>query len=463
VSDYASFVSRKLAAVPPAGLASVPDLNPLLFDFQRDIVGWALRRGRAAIFADCGMGKTAMQLEWAHRVVEATGGRVLILAPLAVAQQTVREGEKFGIPCAYSRTGPTSAITITNYEMLPHFDPADFAGVVLDESSILKAYDGKTRTAIIDAFQRTPYRLACTATPAPNDYMELGNHSEFLGVMPRTEMLSMYFVHDGGETQVWRLKGHAEDAFWKWICSWAVTIREPGDLGYSNEGFALPPLTFKEHVTDVDQSVAQAAGFLFAQEAQTLQEQRATRRASLADRVAMAADLANSDARPWVIWCELNDESEMAAGLIDGAIEVSGSMDNEEKERRVMAFGTGAHRAMVSKMSICGFGLNWQHCPNVVFVGASHSYEQTYQAIRRCWRFGQKQPVTVHFIRAETDSAITANMKRKERDAQRMAASMLEHMRAIQTEEIQGTVRRFGRYEPKSKISIPQWLTSEAA
>ena len=458
LDTYRAFVGSKLTACPPVGITDDVNLNPALFPFQSDVVRWALRRGRSAIFADCGMGKTLMQLEWARHIP----GRVLILAPLAVGRQTEREGARFGIEATYSRAGSKGKITIANYEMLPHFDPDEFTGIVLDESSILKAYSGKTRTAIIEAFQRTPYRLACTATPAPNDFMELGNHSEFLGIMTRTEMLSMYFTHDGGETQSWRLKGHAESPFWRWLASWAVMLRRPSDLGYSDEGFALPPLKFEEHVVSGDTDIAQAAGFLFAMEALTLQEQRASRRATMQARVETTAALATGS-DPWVIWCELNDESESLAKMIDGAIEVSGSMENDEKERRVLSFVRGDSRVIVSKMSICGFGMNWQHCANVAFVGATHSYEQTYQAIRRCWRFGQTRPVTVHSVRADTDSAVTANLKRKERDAAKMAEAMLEHMRDIQSNEVRGSVRQFTAHNPTASIIVPSWLASEAA
>jgi len=284
---YEDFLAAKAITDPSTGLDVVPPLNPMLFDFQRDIVNWALRRGRAAIFADCGMGKTPMQLEWAKHIP----GDVLILAPLAVSAQTVREGEKFGVKCSYARNDSQikDRITITNYEMLEHFDVDRFSGIVLDESSILKAYDGKTRTAIIDGFAQTPFRLACTATPAPNDYMELGNHSQFLGVMSYTEMLSMFFVHDGGETQKWRLKGHAEAEFWRWLCSWAVMIRKPSDLGYDNGDFKLPEMVMHDVSVRVDQPTT---GMLFAIEAGTLQERIAARRDTVEQRVEHCAAIA---------------------------------------------------------------------------------------------------------------------------------------------------------------------------
>lgn len=431
--DYASFLARKAITDPPTGLSRVPALNPALFEFQRDIVAWALRRGRAAVFADCGMGKTAMQLEWAQHVP----GNVLILAPLAVAGQTVREGEKFGIKVGYARSQDQvrERITIANYEMLPHFDPSQFAGVVLDESSILKAYDGRTRTEIIEAFRQTPFRLACTATPAPNDYMELGNHSEFLGVMSRVEMLAMFFVHDGGETQKWRLKGHAESEYWKWLCSWAVMIRKPSDLGYDDGAFTLPELVMHEVTVSVED---QTMGQLFPVQAQTLQERLAARRSTIAERVADTAAIVNGTSDPFLVWCNLNEESAQLAKAIPGAVEVSGSDSPEEKERAMLGFTAGEIRVLVTKPSIAGFGMNWQHCNNMAFVGLTDSYEAFYQAVRRCWRFGQKRPVNVYVVTAETEGAVVANIKRKEADAMKMAENMVGHMKDLNTQAIHG-------------------------
>ena len=408
----------------------------MLFDFQRDIVRWALRRGRAAIFADCGLGKTPMQLEWARHIP----GRVLILAPLAVSAQTVREAAKFGIhDVEYSRGGSAAKIVVTNYEMLEHFNPADFAGIVLDESSILKAYDGSTRTAIIEAFAQTPFRLACTATPAPNDYMELGNHAEFLGALTRTEMLSTFFVHDGCDTQKWRLKGHAEKDFWRWLCSWAITIRKPSDLGYDDGAFVLPPIEYIEHIVGA-QKVQD--GYLFALPAVTLQERIAARRDTLAERVTEAAAMIAGSDEAWVVWCNLNAESQALATQIIGSVEITGSQSADEKEVALLAFTDGTAQRIVTKPSIAGFGLNWQHCHNVAFVGLSDSWEQYYQAVRRCWRFGQKHPVKVHVITADIEGAVLQNIKRKEEDAERMAAEMLGHMRDLNTEALRGATTR---------------------
>lgn len=441
---YDAFLEQKRLASPAVGLQTVPALNRQLFDFQHDIVRWALRRGRAAIFADCGLGKTPMQLEWAKHVP----GDVLILTPLAVAQQTVREGQKFGIDVRYCRSQEQveHGITVTNYEMLDRFQPQAFAGVVLDESSILKAYDGKTRNQIIAAFSETPFRLACTATPAPNDHMELGNHAEFLGAMTRAEMLSMFFVHDGGETQKWRLKGHAQSDFWRWVCSWAVMLRKPSDLGYKDRDFVLPELVYHEIVVRVDEPTS---GMLFPMEAETLQERIAARRDTVVERVADTAAIVNESDEPFLVWCNLNAEGERLTRAIPDAIEVRGADSLREKEQGILAFTQGDRRVLVSKPSICGHGMNWQHCRNVAFVGLSDSWEQFYQAVRRCWRFGQKKPVNVYIVTAETEGAVLANIKRKESDAERMAEEMVKNMQDLNAEDLRGLEHKRTAYAPK--------------
>ena len=429
---YHHFIEGKKTISQCVGLTDNPALNPMLYDFQHDLVMWALRRGRAALFCDCGLGKTPMQLEWAKHVP----GNVLILAPLAVSMQTVAEGRKFGIEVNYRRdqTEVTEGITITNYEMIDHFDPSFFNGIVLDESSILKSFTGKIRNNIIDSFSQTPFRLACTATPAPNDYMELGNHAEFLGVMSRTEMLAMYFIHDGGETSKWRLKGHAEEPFWKWLCSWAMNVRKPSDIGYDDSAFTLPLMEIHSHVVKVDQA---PDGFLFAVEALTLQERQQERRATTSIRAQQCADIvALYPNEQWLIWCNLNDESKMLTDMIPGAVEVTGSDSIEYKEKMLLGFASGEVRVMVSKPKIAGMGLNYQSCHKMAFVGLSDSYEQFYQAVRRCWRFGQKNNVDVHVITAETEGAVVRNIQRKEADAMRMAENMLEHMKIIEIENI---------------------------
>lgn len=464
--DYERFLQGKAAVAPPVGIEDVPSLSERLFPFQRDIVAWALRRGRAAIFADTGLGKTRMQLEWA-RVVAERAGRVLLLAPLAVAKQTVREGESIGIAVRYARSiadAGDAPIVIANYEMLVHFDAADFAGVVLDESSILKAYDGKTRTAIIESFAATPFRLACTATPAPNDHVELGNHSEFLGVKNRVEMLAEYFVHDGGETQSWRLKGHAQRAFWEWVCSWGVSVKRPSDLGYDDEGYLLPELDIRSHVIPGTVEQARRAGMLFVEPAKALTEQRAARRASLPDRIRLVSEIVAAEpGESWIVWCELNDESAALTKNIAGAVEIKGADKPEAKEQRMLDFAEGKIRVLVTKPSIAGFGMNWQHAARVAFAGVSHSYEDFYQAIRRCWRFGQKRPVHVHVVTSELDGAVLANLKRKEADAQRMADEMVAAMRETTRAAIRAAAREVNTYKPARTMRVPAWLRSDAA
>jgi hypothetical protein len=440
--DYQEFLQSKKIEDRPTGLSVIPELNPMLFQFQHDIVTWALKRGRACIFADCGMGKTPMQLEWARHIP----GRVLILAPLAVSAQTIREAHKFGIEdIGYSPDGSVSHhITITNYERLDKFDPLMFTGIVLDESSILKSYTGKYRTEIIESFQQTPYRLACTATPAPNDFMELGNHAEFVGAMSRTEMLSMFFIHDGGETQKWRIKGHAETEFWRWVASWAVMIRKPSDLGYEDDGFALPPCNIDQITVHSEEPTE---GFLFAIEASDLGERQKARRSTVSTRASACAELVNNSKDAWVVWCDLNDESSELARLIPDSVEVRGSDSNEHKESAMMGFADGKHRVIVTKPKIAGFGMNWQICHNVAFVGLSDSYEMYYQAVRRCWRFGQTKPVNVKVITSDLEGAVVRNIERKESDAMRMAQEMVQHMHLINEDNIKGMARTVNEYK----------------
>lgn len=445
---YQEFIERKRIADAPTGLREDVEISSRLFGFQQAVVRWALRRGRAAIWADCGLGKTAMQLEWSLHVP----GRVLIFAPLAVGPQTESEGNKFGIECKYLREddGKTK-IVVTNYEIAERFNPHNFNGVVLDESSILKSYTGRTRTYLIETWSRVPFRLCCTATPAPNDFMELGNHAEFIGSMTRSEMLSMFFVHDGSETQQWRLKGHAESRFWEWVASWAVMFKKPSDIGYSDDGFDLPPCYILDSVVR-DQSWSQDT--LFPMHASTLEERLQARRRTVDARCEHAAYRANELRVPVVCWCNLNDESSKLHNAIKDSVEVSGSDSLEEKEARMMAFTRGDARVMVTKPSIAGFGMNWQHCANMMFVGLSDSYEQFYQALRRCWRFGQKHPVTARVVTADTEGAVTANIRRKEADAERMSREMVAHMADINNRALHGTSRSVTLYHPSRSISI---------
>jgi len=456
---YEEYIKTKQSINRVDGI-EVKEVSPVLFNFQSDLTKWALRKGRAAIFADTGLGKTLMQSEWAKHVSKK--GRVLMLAPLAVAEQTVQEAkEKLGIEITYCRKDEGKQITITNYEMMEHFNAKDFIGVVLDESSILKSYSGRTRTALIDMFQKTPYRLACTATPSPNDYTELGNHSEFLGVKTRSEMLAEYFVHDLQNTQDWRLKGHAVKPFWRWVSSWGAMLKRPSDLGYPDEGFKLPPLNIIQKIIAVNPRDFWGEGFLFPPDVKTLSDQRTTRRATSSERVKIAAEIANMKG-PCLVWCELNDEADAVEKEIKDSVQVKGSDSIDKKKENLVAFTNGEVRVMVSKVSICGFGMNWQKCNRMVFLGASHSYEQTYQAIRRCWRFGQKKPVDVYVISADTESSIMENFRRKEEDAEKMAEEMVSMVKESLVSEIRGSSKEWNDYSPSKEIKIPEWIGVDA-
>lgn len=462
--SYRDFIASKRLVAPPTGIGNPPELDKRLFPFQRDITRWALRRGRSAVWADCGLGKSWIALEWARVITEATGSPILILTPLAVAQQFVREGAKLGLAVAHCRTQTDvkAGINVTNYERLHHFDPKSFVGVVADESSILKDYTSSTRNALIEAFAQTEFRLACTATPAPNDHMELGNHAEFLGVMSRVEMLSMFFCHDGGDTQEWRLKGHAQKAFWRWVCSWAVSIRKPSDLGYDDAGFSLPRLNIQERIVSAGAELARTQGTLFAVEARGLEEQRIARRASLPERVRVTAEIVNAQpSESWIVWCDLNDESSALAASIPGAVEVRGSDSPEAKEVAMARFSSGEIRVLVSKPSICGWGLNWQHCARAAFVGLSHSFEAWYQAIRRNYRFGQTREVECYLISSDAEGAVLANLRRKQADTERMAAGMIAEMADFTRADLKATRRDVTEYRPTKPMTIPAWIGTE--
>lgn len=464
-SVYSEFVRAKLSVVPSTGIVGAIHPPASLFPFQRDLVAWSCRRGRAALFADTGLGKTAMSLSWAREVVRATGGEVLILAPLAVAAQTAAEGKRLGIGVQVCRDGDDvrAGVNVANYERLHRFDASRFAGVVLDESSCIKHYDSRTLRLLLDAFAQTPFRLACTATPAPNDHAELGTHAEFLGVCTRAEMLAEFFCHDGGETQTWRLKGHARAAYWRWVSSWAAMLRRPSDLGYDDGGYALPDLVVSEHTVAANAETYRAAGHLFATEARTLSERRDARRASTADRVAACAARVNDDsAEPWIVWCDLNAESEALARAINGAVEIRGSDDIDVKEQRLRDFAEGRVRVLVTKPSIAGFGLNWQHCARVAFVGVTDSWEAYYQAVRRCWRFGQKRPVRVHIYASEAEGAVLANLRRKEADARTLGEELARETADAVRAEVRGTTRQTNDYAATQVLCVPAWLVTDS-
>lgn len=447
--NYTEFLEAKEIVDRPSGHECKIDLS-CLFPFQVDIVKWATRRGRAAIFADCGLGKSLMQLKWAESVVTETGGRVLILAPLSVSVQTVNEGKKFGVHVNLCRTKDhvKDGINITNYEMLHHFDPRAFSGVVIDESGIMKNYSGKVRNQIINSFTGTPYRLACTATPAPNDYMELGNHAEFLGVMSRTEMLAMFFVHDGGDTSQWRLKKHGVLNFWKWLSSWSVMVKKPSDLGYPDDGFSLPNLNMIYHTLPHEIEKPEEIGqtSLFKSDAKTLGDQRLARKTSIDIRLEKAVEIICQSRDQWLIWCDLNSESTAVSRAIPGAIEITGSDPLERKESSMMGFANASIPILVTKPKIAGHGMNWQTCHNMIFFGLSHSYESFYQAVRRCWRFGQKHPVNVHIIMTDIEQPIVESIQKKHDLAEQMAVEMVKNMADFTRAEIMKTTKEIAEY-----------------
>lgn len=464
LTNYHDFLERKRILDPDTGLADPGDLPAFLFPHQADIIQWALRRGRAAVFAGTGLGKTMIELLWADKIVRHLNKPVLIIAPLAVSVQHIREAERFGLRAFPARADTdvlASEVYVTNYQKLDHFDLRRFGGVVLDESSILKSHDGKTRTALIQACAQIPFRLAATATPAPNDFMELGNHAEFLGVMSYTDMLATFFVHDGGSTQSWRLKGHAENEFWRWMASWSVMLGKPSDLGYPDEGYALPPLTQHQHIVSVEYAPSLDTGLLFPLEARSMRERIAARKDTVDERVRMAAEITASD-RQFVWWCNLNAESEAIAKAVPGAVDLRGSDADFDKERKIVGFLNGDIRVLVTKASIAGYGLNLQCCADTGFVGLNDSFEQVYQAIRRFWRFGQTKPVNAHFIAAETEGAVVANLKRKEADAERIMAAMVLHMADISSQNVRGSVRDRPDYDPQLPMIVPDWLGSAA-
>lgn len=444
--NYETFLDTKRAAVADAGRhVNQADVHPAAKPHQRAIIAWACRKGRAAIFADTGLGKTLMLLEWARLI----GERTLVLAPLSVARQIVREAAKWGLSARYVRdqASVSDGINVTNYEMLDHFDPAAFGAVVLDESSILKALDGETRKRLTTAFATTPYRLCCTATPAPNDIAEIANHAEFLGVMTRAHMLARFFVHDNDKSQDWRLKGHAEEAFYRWLAGWAMSVRRPSDLGFDDAGYILPPLTVQPRWVASDYV---PDGQLFFTELNGIQGRMQVRHGTLRERVAAAASLVNASSEPWLVWCGMNDESTALAAAIPGAIEVTGSDSAERKAEMLEAFQDGKVRVLVTKPKIAGFGMNFQHCAHQVFVGLSDSFEAYYQCIRRSWRYGQARPVEAHIVLSELEEAIYHNVMRKEAEAQQMMERLVQAVKDYERQEI-GT----------ADTSAPVLLTNE--
>ncbi len=466
MTDYLQFLSKKSPLIPPIGMREAPPLPAAMKPFQQAITGWALRRGRAAVFANTGLGKTFMQLAWAQAVVEHERKPALILCPLAVAEQTCDEARRWGIDgVAYAadQAHAESAIVISNYERFEKFDINAYCGIVLDESGILKSHDGKTRQLLTERCARLPWRLCCTATPAPNDYTELGQHAEFLGVMTFKEMLSMFFVHDGkvrapGASGVdgWRLKRHAEKDFWRWLASWSVMIRSPEDLGFDGAEYRLPELVMFE--TRVAVEYKPTNGMLFPVEARTLSERISARKVSAKDRVGATVGLVEAEPRePWLIWCNLNSEADLIERRLAnlGAKQIKGADPVPTKIERLIGFKLGKPPILVTKPSIAGHGMHYAHCARMAFVGLTDSFEQVYQAIRRCWRFGQVRPVHVHMVASELEGAVVANLRRKEIDYDKMLDAMSGHMRDLTRETIKGGRIANSEYKPKERMSLP--------
>lgn len=453
--DYGAFIHRKLHEGADHGFEPVW-MPERLFDFQVALVDWVLRKGRAAILADCGLGKSPMELTWAENVHRYTNRPVLLLTPLAVTVQMIQEAEKFGIEARRSHDGRSwSGITVSNYEQLHKFDPADFAAVVCDESSILKSFDGMRRTQITDFMRKVPYRLLATATAAPNDYLELGTSSEALGYLGHIDMLGRFFKNDNnnadgrrqfGEAPKWRFKGHAEQPFWQWVCSWARSCRKPSDLGFEDGKFILPALIEQQHLVDL---IEGRNGMLFNLPAVTLPEQREERKRSVRERCERVASLVNDTGEPAIVWCNLNDEGDILEDLIPDAVQIAGQDRDELKEERFLAFSRGDARVLVTKPKIGAWGLNWQHCAHITYF-PSHSFEQYYQAVRRCWRFGQERPVQVDLVMTQGELAVMANLQRKAEQAAAMFSRLVAEMNhALSLQQR----TRFDR-----QTNLPTWL-----
>lgn len=428
-ASYAEFLQSKVIKAESVGFAvEAANIHPLLFDWQRDIVLWALERGRAAIFADCGLGKTLMQLEWLRHV----GGRGLIVCPLSVAEQTIREGKKIGLQVRLARKSDElkPGINITNYEMIRHFIGVELDGIVLDESSILKSIDGKTRKLLLEHFTHIPMRLCCTATPCPNDIAEIANHSQFLGIMQRIEMLASFFVHD---EDGWRLRGHAAKPFYRWLSSWAMAFKSPADIGYDGSRFVLPKLTIRDVIVPTEW---RRPGHLFAGDLQGITDRCSVRRQSVNDRVKAAADIANRAEGQVIVWCGLNDEASSVSDAVADSVEIRGTEEPSAKAEKILAFIDGKIRILVTKPKIAGFGMNFQNAHTMIFMGLSDSYESYYQCIRRCWRYGQVRPVDAYVVVTDHEEEIVENVRRKEREAEALSAEIITAAKEYEMEEL---------------------------
>ena len=465
MSDYKEFIAGKKRKLKPMGFDVDADrLNPFLKDWQRRVVAFAVRRGRAAMFEECGLGKTIQQLVWSEEVVKHTGKPVILHCPLSVRKQTLSEAKKFkiGVPVAVTddKSQVIEGINIVNYEKLAHFDTSIFAGVVLDESSVLKAFTGKTKRMLCEAYTNTPYRLACTATPSPNDQMELGNQAEFLGIMPSNEMLSRWFINDTMKAGGYRLRGHAAGDFWSWVASWAVCVSKPSDIGGDDAGYNLPQLTVHRHRVTIDPTSSPAPeGYLINTagiSATNIHEEKRLTNHARADQV---AEIVKDQTGPVVVWCHTDYESDALAKAIPQAVELRGSNKPEVKTAKLDGFANGDFKILITKPSLSGHGMNWQHCSETVFAGLNYSFEEYYQAVRRFYRFGQTNPVNVHIVLTDSDSGIQSAIARKETDHQLMQCGMAEAMKSAMLEEL-GIERQRTDYVAEKQIKLPSFLQS---
>jgi len=453
MGDYQEFIASKQLKSFDAGF-DYACTHDWIFDYQRACVEWACKRGKAALFLDTGLGKTNCELAWAEAVEEYTQKPVLILAPLCVSKQIQQEAEKFNFDVIGVRENSQikeRGIYVTNYENLHNIDCGAFAGVVLDESSILKGLDGKLRKRITESFRQTPYRLSASATPSPNDYMELGTQSEFLGIMSHVEMLATFFIHDGADTSKWRLKGHGQKKFFEWLATWSVIMRDPSVFGFAKKP-TLPPLNIKQ--ITIESGVNDG---LLPALAQSLSERNTARRDTVEARCQAAADIANSIDGSVLVWCALNDEGDLLESMIDKSVQIAGADKPQDKESRMMSFIDGSHRVLVSKVRIAVFGMNFQHCHNMIFVGLSDSWEQYYQAVRRCWRFGQTKPVNVYIITADIEGMALENIKRKDEQAEKMMSEMAKIAGDSFVDFNKATSQTLA-YNPTVSIKFPTWL-----
>lgn len=456
LAEYRQFIASRAPVQNLAGFAPRP-INSVAKVHQDAVLRFALERGRSAAFLDTGLGKSFIELEFARQCAEETGKPSLLLTPLAVAGQMVREGQKFGIDARQIRDQAEvgAGVMVANYERLQRLDPTAFGAVILDESSILKSYAGRTRALIQEAFEVTPYKLAATATPSPNDHTELGNHAEFLGVMRQQEMLSKWFINDTATaSQEWRLKGHAAEDFWAFVASWARCATLPSDLGGDDTGYVLPQIDRRVHEVAADRMDNIGDGMLFRIPEMSATSFHEEKRLTLKQRCQLAADLASHD-KPVTVWCETNDESAMLAKMIDGAVEVRGDLDPDEKERRLLGFADGQYRVIVTKPKLAGFGVNWQHCAHAVFASISFSYEQHYQAVRRSHRFGQSETVRNDIVIADTEASIWNVINTKSDKHDEMKRRMANAMRSAQSEGVRRVV-----YDRPLDLEFPDWVVS---